>query len=319
MNPITANPQPKSTPKGISPVAGVKRLDTPMTPSQQLEALRRLQDQAEQRVKLGVELFRAAEAHTTYQDDLLAKIRSQQDRLVEELGTVAGRHEKFRYETSENIDAAMACLTGLRKVSERLEQGQQRLETQLESVGEKVQSLEATTTQGFDQIRQWLTEVWLRTGEANSSSAPNEAGGDVEVSSQDRSSDIMQDDPVASSPTTAAVGGEGGGPASEADASSLSGRAKSGDPLAPDVSGGSPPVPSIYYNALQRLNAATQRRRDERSSLSGSSSLQPPPPDSPPELPPESSPELKPDVAAESRQQSPPDSPPDSRPERSGD
>ncbi len=56
---------------------------------QQLEALRRIR-QADQRVQLGAQLFKAAEAHTTHQHDLLGRIKAQQQRLHEDLARLAG-------------------------------------------------------------------------------------------------------------------------------------------------------------------------------------------------------------------------------------
>ena len=56
-----------------------------LTPEQQLEAIRRTQAQAEQRVKLGVQLFKAAEARVAAQQDLLAEVRREQQGLREQV------------------------------------------------------------------------------------------------------------------------------------------------------------------------------------------------------------------------------------------
>jgi hypothetical protein len=57
----------------------------PLSPTEQLEALRRVQAQAEQRVKLGLQLFKAAEAHATQQQTLIEEIKSEQQRLRAEV------------------------------------------------------------------------------------------------------------------------------------------------------------------------------------------------------------------------------------------
>lgn len=58
---------------------------TGLTPQQQLEALARVQNQAEQRVKLGLQLFKAAEAHTSSQRDILDELAAEREKFREEL------------------------------------------------------------------------------------------------------------------------------------------------------------------------------------------------------------------------------------------
>lgn len=56
-----------------------------LSPEQQLEALRRVQAQAEQRVQLGMQLFKAAEARVAEQRDVLAEVRAEGDALREQI------------------------------------------------------------------------------------------------------------------------------------------------------------------------------------------------------------------------------------------
>ncbi len=56
-----------------------------MTSQEQLEALRRIQAQAEQRVKLGVQLFKAAEAKLSEQNDVLEQMKKEQSGLREQI------------------------------------------------------------------------------------------------------------------------------------------------------------------------------------------------------------------------------------------
>ncbi|MEE9212814.1 MAG: hypothetical protein V3U29_09190 [Phycisphaeraceae bacterium] len=78
-------PRIQITPPGKHPIKlpgklpGVPR--GPLSPQQQLEALKRVQAQAEQRVKLGLQLFKAAEAHTMHQQNVLQQVRAEQGRL----------------------------------------------------------------------------------------------------------------------------------------------------------------------------------------------------------------------------------------------
>lgn len=77
---LAKNPASKSKPKG-QPLPALPR--QPLTPQQQAEALKRTQAQAEQRVKLGVELFKAAEKRLTTQSDVLRQVRDEQKHLRE--------------------------------------------------------------------------------------------------------------------------------------------------------------------------------------------------------------------------------------------
>lgn len=58
---------------------------TGLTPQQQLEALARVQDQAEQRVRLGLQLFKAAEAHTASHQQILDEITAERQTFRDEL------------------------------------------------------------------------------------------------------------------------------------------------------------------------------------------------------------------------------------------
>ncbi len=75
---LAKNPKPKPAAK---PLPAVPR--QPMTPAQQAEALRRAQAQADQRVKLGTELFKAAEKQLNTQSEMLRQVRSEQKHLRE--------------------------------------------------------------------------------------------------------------------------------------------------------------------------------------------------------------------------------------------
>jgi chromosome segregation ATPase len=50
----------------------------PLTPAQQVQALSRIQAQAEQRVQLGVQLFKAAEAQTARHREMLDGVKTEQ-------------------------------------------------------------------------------------------------------------------------------------------------------------------------------------------------------------------------------------------------
>lgn len=62
-----------------------------MSPQQQLEAVRRVQAQAEHRVQLGVQFFKAAEARVTGQQAQIDQLKAEQDALRERVETDVGR------------------------------------------------------------------------------------------------------------------------------------------------------------------------------------------------------------------------------------
>ena len=66
-----------------SPLPGLP--SGPLSAQQQLEALRRVQGQAEQRVQLGMQLFKAAEAHTEQKQNLADELREEQKHLREKV------------------------------------------------------------------------------------------------------------------------------------------------------------------------------------------------------------------------------------------
>lgn len=78
---VTKTPKANPPGKPSPPLPALPR--QPLTPEQQAEALKRTQAQAEQRVKLGVELFKAAEKRLTTQSDVLRQVRDEQKHLRE--------------------------------------------------------------------------------------------------------------------------------------------------------------------------------------------------------------------------------------------
>lgn len=59
--------------------------DTSADPKRQFEALKRVEDEANKRVQLGMQLYRAAESHTAHQQSLLDGFKEDQQRLKDEL------------------------------------------------------------------------------------------------------------------------------------------------------------------------------------------------------------------------------------------
>ncbi|MCC7146616.1 MAG: hypothetical protein IT443_09235 [Phycisphaeraceae bacterium] len=114
------------------------------TPEQQMAAIRQVQAQAEQRLKLGVQFFKAAEAHVSGHQDQLNEVRAAQQALREELQkdvTTSLRQydsqlEKRDHELTERISVLEARLAKLEArwthVNENVTTMAQRAEALLE-------------------------------------------------------------------------------------------------------------------------------------------------------------------------------------------
>lgn len=95
---------------------------TALTPEQQLESLRRIQNQAEQRVKLGTQLFKAAEARVCQHQALLETLRAEQAEfrtkfsqdMIKSLQTYdqwVGQIEETLTDTLQGLEAKLDKLT----------------------------------------------------------------------------------------------------------------------------------------------------------------------------------------------------------------
>ena len=86
----------------------------PLTARQQLEALQRVQSQAEQRVKLGVQLFKAAEARTSQYQTMLDQIKSEQDdfrtRFSQDMARSFEVYDKWLGQIDETLTDALGEL-----------------------------------------------------------------------------------------------------------------------------------------------------------------------------------------------------------------
>jgi len=120
----------------------------PMTPEQQLEALRKVQSQAEQRVKLGMQLFKAAESRINAQQDVLEKIHQEQDALREEVQQDVAKSLQDYDQWIARIDESFTA--ALQSLESRIDQISDRLDQMSGRIHEAV----ARAEQLYDQTRQ---------------------------------------------------------------------------------------------------------------------------------------------------------------------
>lgn len=102
---------------GLSGLTGFNR--QPLTPEQQLQALKRVQAQAEQRVKLGMQLFKAAEARLSNQTDVLQQIKTLQKQLREQVNNDVAQSLHQYDQWIGQIDESFT--TAIRKLEEKVD------------------------------------------------------------------------------------------------------------------------------------------------------------------------------------------------------
>jgi hypothetical protein len=109
----------------------------PLDAQQQLEALRRTQAQAEQRVKLGVQLFKAAEARTAQHRDDVEQLRKEQDQLRQQLQQDIARSFQSYDQWIAKVDDTLT--NSLKSIEDRIEllqsrwkETEQRIETMMD-------------------------------------------------------------------------------------------------------------------------------------------------------------------------------------------
>lgn len=102
---------------GMSGLTGFNR--QPLTPEQQMQALKRVQAQAEQRVKLGMQLFKAAEARLSNQTDIVQQIKTLQKQLREQVNNDVAQSLHQYDQWIGQIDESFT--TAIRKLEEKVD------------------------------------------------------------------------------------------------------------------------------------------------------------------------------------------------------
>jgi len=125
----------------------------PLTPTQQLEALRRVQAQAEHRIKLGLQLFKAAEAHATHQQRVIQQIKAEQANLRERLETDVTKSLHSYDQWVGKIDESFT------RAMQALEAKIQGLESEWNAAQERMTTMVRRCEALMDQSRYMLDEV----------------------------------------------------------------------------------------------------------------------------------------------------------------
>lgn len=149
-----------------------------LTPQQQIEALRRIQTQAEHRVKLGMQLFKAAEAHTSHQSNLLEQLKHDLDRQWVELKRDMAEQSQRSLRWLERIDDH--CSTAMQKLDAKLDTVYQTCrasEKRIESLVIRAETLLAQSLALVDAMQDRLSSV-TATRHPQSTEAPQDTSLD---------------------------------------------------------------------------------------------------------------------------------------------
>jgi hypothetical protein len=123
----------------------------PLTPQQQLEAAQRVHAQAEHRVQLGLQLFKAAEARVVGQQAQLDQIKAEQDALRQRVETdVASSLHAYDQWVGQMDENFTRAIRGLEDRVDQLQQQWSATQTRLEEMMKRSQVM-------LDQSRAMLS------------------------------------------------------------------------------------------------------------------------------------------------------------------
>jgi len=198
----------------------------PLTPEQQVQALKRVQAQAEQRVKLGMQLFKAAETRLSGQTDVLQQIKTLQTQLREQLNQDVAKTLQEYDQWIGQIDESFT--SAIRKLEEKVDAVQQNLTTN-----------EARMQKMLDRAEAMLDQTRSLIGQHTVPSMP--------LAPAPPATDTPQSSPQANPPTSPAPSSASGQPA---------------EPVAPPPAAASVDPngygsPSAFQSELPPLNQST--------------------------------------------------------------
>lgn len=127
------------------PLPGLHR--NPLTESQRLEAVRRLQDQAEHRIRIGLDLFKAAEAHTSQHRRLLKELQDERFEL----------YEKMQREMTQSFD----------QYEQWIGQIEQNIANSVDRLEARIDALQAAWENSQQQVQQLMQRSDAMVAKAN--------------------------------------------------------------------------------------------------------------------------------------------------------
>jgi len=167
----------------------------PLSTKQQLEALKRVQDQAEKRVKLGMRLYKAAEAHVTQRQSLIDEFKGEQARLKEELQEDITRslhaYDQWVGKIDHDFTHAMRDLEG------RIDDLQTQWGKSQRRIDQMVRRSEKLLDQSRIMVSATARSVAAVTASKQQASLPAQTAESAEVAAarSDEPADAVPDDP----------------------------------------------------------------------------------------------------------------------------
>lgn len=150
---------PQSTPAKPARTPAPEPLPLPkarLTPDEQLAALQRVQDQAEHRIRLGTQLFKAAEAYTSQHRQLFDQIKSEHETLREQMRDDIARSFRQYDQWIANMDEQLT--NSLRQLEDRMAKLQDQWSHTQKRIDDMLRRSEALLDQSRDLLDLTLPE-----------------------------------------------------------------------------------------------------------------------------------------------------------------
>jgi|GEM_PF-1792176 len=148
-------PKRQADPSRTRPLPGLPQ--DRLTPQEQMDALQRLASQAEERVQLGVQLFKAAEAHTLEHRRMAEQIRADQKKLREEVNEDVTRtlhaYDQWVGQIDESFTGA------IRDLESRIDKLQSNWQGTQERIEQMLKRSEDMLKQNRNTLQQVTTKV----------------------------------------------------------------------------------------------------------------------------------------------------------------
>lgn len=174
---------------GVELLQGLPRQE--MSVEQQLEAIRKIQSQAEQRVKLGMQLFKAAESRIAAQNDILDKVRQSQANIREKINEDVTRTLHSYDQWIGQIDESFTH--ALREMAERIDQLQVNSDSMQDKIDQLINRAEGLLEQCEDKLDIAASTASSLTSAQGPTSPDQQAGtpvADVEATADGEQSEV---------------------------------------------------------------------------------------------------------------------------------
>jgi flagellar biosynthesis chaperone FliJ len=169
----------------------------PLTPQQQLDAISRVQTQAEARVELGLKLFKAAENHTRSQQKMLEQIKAEQQQLREQVNEdVAKSLHAYDQWVGQMDDNFTQSLQNLEAKIERLQENWTATQQRIEAMIERSAEMFAMSHGMPNVIENPLPKVEVSEAPHSVSIMPERVEVDIEVEADQTQDDVEEQAPI---------------------------------------------------------------------------------------------------------------------------